>query len=151
MCKVALYGTLVAVLATLAHVLHGISHVEHQVPLAAWHWAYVLFVVFLAPVVAAMLLWTRMRRVGAWLLLASMAGALIFGLAFHFLVSGPDYGFTRNPGAAREAFRFSAVLVALREALGCVAGIWALSKLPSFEEGVAGTVESQRSSGEEVR
>jgi hypothetical protein len=151
MRKLALYGTLAAVLATIAHVLHGISHVEHQVPLAAWQWAYVIFVVFLAPVVAAMLLWTRMRRVGAWLLLASMVGALIFGLAFHFLVSGPNNVFTLNPGAAREAFRFPAVLVALSEALGCVAGVWALSKLPSSEEGAAGTVEPQRSSGEEVR
>lgn len=61
MRKVALYATLVAVLATSVHVLHGISHVEHQVPLAAWQWAYVIFVVFLAPVVAAVLLWTRLR------------------------------------------------------------------------------------------
>ena len=151
MRKVALYGTLAAVLGTIAHVLHGISHVEHQVPLAAWQWAYVIFVVFLAPVVAAVLLWTRLRRAGAWLLLASMAGALIFGLAFHFLVSGPDNIFTLDPGAAREAFRFSAVLVALTEALGCVAGVWALSKLPSFEEGAAGTVNPRRGPGEEVR
>jgi hypothetical protein len=151
MRKLALYGTLAAVLATIAHVLHGLSHVKYQVPLAAWQRAYVIFVVFLAPVVAAMLLWTRMWRVGAWLLLASMPGALIFGLAFHFLVSGPNNVFTLNPGAAREAFRFSAVLVALSEALGCVVGVWALSKLPSSEEGAAGTVEPQRSSGEEVR
>lgn len=74
MRKVALYGTLAAVLATLVHVLHGISHDEHRVPLEAWQWAYVIFVVFLVPVVAAMLLWTRLWRVGAWLLLASMAG-----------------------------------------------------------------------------
>ena len=151
MHKVALYGTLAAVLATIAHVLHGISHVELQVPLAAWQWAYVIFVVFLAPVVAAMLLWTRMQRVGAWLFLASMAGALIFGLAFHFLVSGPDNVFTLNPGAAREAFRFSAVLVALSEALGCVAGIWALSKLPSSAKGAVGTVDMRPSPGKEVR
>lgn len=151
MRKVALYGTLAAVLATIAHILHGISHVEHQVPLAAWQWAYVIFVVFLTPVVAAMLLWTRMRRVGAWLLLASMAGALVFGLVFHFLVAGPDNVFTLNPGAAREAFRFSAVLVALTEVLGCVAGTWALSKLSSSAEGAAGTVEMRPSLGKEVR
>lgn len=87
---------------------------------------------------------------GVWLLLASMVGALIFGLAFHFLVSGPDNVFTLNPGAAREAFRFSAVLVALTEALGCVAGVWALSKLPRSAEGAAGTVDLRHSSGEEV-
>ena len=64
MRRLALYGTLAAVLATLAHVLHGISHVEHQVPLEAWQWAYVIFLAFLAPVLAAVLLWTRLRRVG---------------------------------------------------------------------------------------
>jgi len=151
MRKVALYGTLAAVLATLVHVLHGISHVEHQVPLAAWQWAYVIFVVFLAPVVAAILLWTRPRRVGVWLFLASMAGALIFGLVFHFLVPGPDNVFTLHSGAGRETFLFSAVLVASTEALGCVAGIWALSKLPRSAEGAAGTVEPRRSSGKAVR
>lgn len=148
MCKVAVYGTLAVVLATFAHVLHGISHIEHQVPLAAWQWAYVIF---LAPVLAAVLLWTRLQRMGVWLLLASMSGALIFGLAFHFLVSGSDNVFTLNPGAGREAFRFSAVLVALTEALGCVAGGWALSSLPRSAEGAAGTVEPRRSSREEVR
>jgi glucan phosphoethanolaminetransferase (alkaline phosphatase superfamily) len=151
MCKVALYGTLVAVLATLAHVLHGISHVEYRVPLASWQWAFVIFVVFLAPVVAAILLWTWLRRVGVWLFLASMAGALIFGLAFHFLVPGSDNVFTLNPGAGREAFRLSAALVALTEALGCVVGTWALSKLPRSAEDAGGAVNLRRSSGEEVR
>ena len=148
MRKAALYGTQAAVLATLAHVLHGISHVEHRVPLAAWQLAYVMVVVFLTPVVAAVLLWTRLQRVGEWLLLASMAGALIFGLAFHFLVSGPDNVFTLHAGAGHEAFRFSAVLVALTETLGCVAGVWALSKLPRSAEGAAGTVDPRISSGE---
>ena len=151
MRKVALYGTLAAVLATLAHVLHGSSHVEHRVPLDAWQWVYVIFVVFLAPVVAAMLLWTRLRRLGAWLLLASMTGALVFGLAFHFLIFGPDNVFTLNPGAGREAFRVSAVLIALTEVLGCVVGVWVLSKLPRFTGGAAGTMHPRRSSGEEVR
>jgi hypothetical protein len=92
-----------------------------------------------------------MWRVGAWLLLASMAGALIFGLAFHFLVSGPDNVFTLNPGAGREAFRFSATLVALTEALGCAVGLWALSKLPRSAEDAAGTVNTRSSSGTGVR
>jgi hypothetical protein len=148
MREVALYGTLAAVLGTLAHVLHGISHVEHRVPLDPWQWAYVIFVVFLAPVVVV-LLWTRLRRVGAWLLLASMAGALVFGLAFDFLISGPDDVITLNPGAGREAFDVSAVLVALTEVIGCVVGIWTLSKIPLSAE-IAGTMHPRHSSGEEV-
>ena len=64
MRKVALYGTLAAVLATLAHVLHGILQVEHRVRLEAWQWAYEIFVVSLASVVAAVRIWTRLRLVG---------------------------------------------------------------------------------------
>lgn len=86
-----------------------------------------------------------------WLLLASMAGALVFGLAFHFLISGPDKVFTLNPGAGREAFVVSAVLVAFTDVLGCMVGVWALSKLPRSAEGAAGMVRPRRSSEEEVR
>jgi len=80
-----------------------------------------------------------------------VAGALIFGLAFHFLVSGPDNVFTLHVGAVRKAFSVSAVLVALNEGIGCLVGIWALSKLPHFTEGAGGKVYTRRSSGEEVR
>lgn len=86
-----------------------------------------------------------------WLLLASMAGALVFGLAFHFLISGPDNVFTLNPGAGREAFVVSAVLVAFTDVLGCMVEVWALSKLLRSAEGAAGMVRPRRSSGEEVR
>jgi len=88
---------------------------------------------------------------GVWLLLASMARALVFGLAFHFLIFGLDNVFTLNPGAGREAFVVSVVLVAFTEVLGCVVGVWALSKLPRSAEGAAGMVRPRRSSGEEVR
>jgi hypothetical protein len=131
--------------------LHGFSHVEHGVPLDSWQWAYVIFVVFLAPVVAATLLWTRLRWVGAWLLLASMAGSLVFGLAFHFLISGPDNVLTLNPEAGRQAFSASAVLVALTEAIGCIVGAWAFSKLPRSAEGAVSLIHPRSSCGEEVR
>ena len=151
MRKVALGGTLTVVLATLVRILHGDSHTGHQVPLAAWQWAYVVVVVLLAPVVAVVLLWTRQRRAGAWLLLASMSGSLVFGLVFHYLVPGPDNVLAPTPGAGGEAFRFSAALVALVDALGCVVGIWAVGKLPRPTGGVAGTVAPLRRTGTEVR
>jgi hypothetical protein len=151
MRKVALYGTLAVVIATLAHVLHGFSHVEHGVLLDTWQIVYVVLVIFLAPVVAATLLWTRLLWVGAWLLLASMAGSLVFGLAFHFSISGPDNVLTLNPEAGRQAFSASAVLVALTEAIGCIMGVWVLSKLPRTAEGVVGLVHPRSSCGEEVR
>jgi glucan phosphoethanolaminetransferase (alkaline phosphatase superfamily) len=137
MRRAAALGTAAALLATLAHFAHGFSHAAHGVPLATWQWAYVLTVIFLAPVLAAVLLWTRFRRAGAWLLLLSMVGSLLFGLAFHFLVPGPDNVFGLQHGAWHAVFVTTAVLVALSEALGVAVGAWAVRELSRDSAGAA--------------
>ena len=129
MSKVAVYGTLAAALATVAHLLHGLSHAQHEVPLSVWQWAYVISVIFVAPVVAAVLLWTRYRLAGAWLLLASLGGALLFGLVFHYLIPGADNVFTLEPGPWRGPFSATAAFVAFSEVLGTLIGIWAVVRL----------------------
>ena len=129
MRKVALHGTLAAGLATLANVAHGGSHAGQQVPLASWQWAYVVVVIFCAPIVAAALLWTRLRVAGAWLLFSSMAASLAFGLVFHFLIGGPDNAFSRHHGPGHVGFAATAVLVALSQAVGAGTGAWAVSQL----------------------
>lgn len=77
MRETALYGTAVAVVATAANWVHSVAHAEHQVPLAAWQWAYVISVIFLVPIAASILLWTRFRRAGAWLLPFQVSAALV--------------------------------------------------------------------------
>ncbi len=129
MRRIALYGTLVVAMVTVGNLLHGISHAEHEVPLAAWQQAYVFLIIFLAPIVAAVLLWSRFRRAGAWLLLVSMTGSLIFGVAYHFLIPGPDNAFTLQQGAWLTAFQASAALLVLLDGLGCLTGLWALGRL----------------------
>ena len=69
--------------------------------------------IFLAPALAAVLLWTPLRPTGLWLLLASRVGAAVFGLVFHFLVAGPDNALTLESGAWRLPFLASAALVLL--------------------------------------
>lgn len=129
MRRIALYGTLAVALVTAGNLLHGISHAKHGVPLAAWQQAYVFLIIFLAPIVAAVLLWSRFRRAGAWLLLVSMAGSLIFGVAYHFLIPGPDNALTLQPGAWLTAFQVSTALLVLLDGLGCLVGFWALGML----------------------
>jgi hypothetical protein len=123
--KLALYGVATVVLATAANLAHGITHLGHEVPLTAWQSAYVIVIVFIAPIAAAGLLLTRYRRAGALLLLASMVGSLIFGLAYHFVVSGPDNAFTTSEGAWHTPFLVSAALLVVVEGLGCLVGAWA--------------------------
>ncbi|MGI9049905.1 MAG: hypothetical protein ACR2GU_11125, partial [Rubrobacteraceae bacterium] len=137
--KTALWGTAVAGLVTVANLAHGVAHAEQQVPLAAWQWVYVIFVIFLAPIAAAILLWTRFRQVGAWLFVASMAGSFVFGLAYHFLVPGADNVFVLHPGAWWLTFQLSAGLVALADGIGCLVGIQLLNRFSHSSAEVART------------
>ena len=126
----AAYGTAVVVLATAVNMLHGISHVGQEVlSLQAWQWAYVICVIFLAPLVAAVLLWSPIRLAGAWLLFGSMVGSLIFDLAYHFLIEGPDNVFTQEPGAWLAAFRVSSALLVATSGIGALVGGWAVLRL----------------------
>src|SRR5829696_4990195 len=95
-------------LATAVNLLHGVSHVGQEVlSLQAWQWAYVTCVIFLTPVVAAVLLWSPYRLAGAWLLFGSMAGSLVFDLAYHFLIEGPTSSspWSRARGLCRSRSR----------------------------------------------
>lgn len=130
----AVYGTAIIVLATAVNLLHGISHVGQEVLLLhAWQWAYVISVIFLAPIVAAVLLWSPYRLAGAWLLFCSMAGSLIFDLAYHFLIEGPDNVFTLEPGSWLVPFRLSAVLLIAMSGLGVLVGGWAVVRLSRLQ------------------
>jgi hypothetical protein len=122
------------VLATAVNLLHGISHVGQEVSsLQPWQWTYVTYVIFLAPVVAAVLLWSPYRLAGAWLLFGSMAGSFVFDLAYHFLIEGPDNVFTLEPGAWLVPFRLSAVLLVAVSGLGTLVGGWAVLRLSRLQ------------------
>lgn len=138
--KVAVYGTAIAVVSVLVNLLHTASHVGQGVTsLPQWQLAYIAVVIYAAPVVAAILLWTRYRIVGAWLLAASMAGSLVFGLVYHFIVPGPDNAFTLHPGTWRTAFRVSAALLLVLPGVGILIGLWAAKKLSRSATGVTRT------------
>jgi hypothetical protein len=89
-------------------------------------------------VAAADLLWTRHRLVGAWLLVASMAGSLVFGLLYHFLVPGSDNVFAQPHGAWRAAFVVTAVVLSLLQATGVVIGLRVARRTPQATSGSAG-------------
>ena len=99
----ALIGTVVDVGSAAVNAAHTVSHAgQHVMSLPAWQLAYIVVVIYAAPVVAAVLLWTRYCLAGAWLLVASMAGSLVFGLLYHFLLPGSDNVFTQPHGAWRS-------------------------------------------------
>lgn len=111
----------------LAHFIvvmfHGSAHTNLKIDLATWQTIFLLIVVVLAPIVAAILIWTRLSRFGFVLLAASMAGALLFGIYFHYLAISPDHVSHLPPGDAQGTFRLTALLLAITEAIGLTIGL----------------------------
>jgi len=114
-------------ISVAVNLLHTASHAgQHLMSLPTWQLTYVAVVIYAAPVVAAILLRTRHRIAGAWLLVVSMAGSLVFGLLYHFLVPGPDNVFTQHAGTWRVSFGVTAVLLPLLQVIGVSVGLWAV-------------------------
>ncbi len=90
---------------------------------------FVILVIVIAPLLAGVLLFKNARAAGAILLALSMAGAFVFGLDHHFVLISPDHIF-HIPGIDGTfwviAFQVTAVLLALIEGVGVIAGIRAL-------------------------
>jgi hypothetical protein len=83
-------------------------------------------VIGIAPLVALFLLSTRWLQWGGLLLCLCMLGSLLFGVWNHFLLPGPDNLASLSAGIWQIPFRITAVLLALIEAAGTIAGTWLL-------------------------
>ena len=126
----ALLGTLAVAAHVIVVVLHSRAHDDLGIQLNAFQQAFAGVVIVIAPLLAAGLLWGRYRRVGSHLLWLSMAGALAFGVYYHFVAISPDHVAHLPPGQARGLFRLTAVLLPVSEALGLLVGIWGARSMP---------------------
>ncbi|HKU77008.1 MAG TPA: hypothetical protein VJR02_24060 [Pyrinomonadaceae bacterium] len=100
---------MLSTVAVLAHlvvsIVHGRSHESLGVGLSSWQNTYVLTVIVIAPLIAMVLIWTRYVRTGLLLLIVSMAGSLIFGIAYHYVViSRPITSHIFRPATRRVCF-----------------------------------------------
>ena len=116
-------GTAVVLAHFAVVMLHGSAHTQLKVGLAPWQTAFVLIVIVVAPLLAAIIIWTRFSRFGFGLLSLAMAGALIFGVYFHYLTISPDHVAHLPPGDAQGSFRLTALLLAITETIGLVIGL----------------------------
>jgi hypothetical protein len=117
-----------ATLAVLSHAMvayfHGTAHKQLGVGLEPWERWFVDVVILGAPLVALVLIWTRLTRCGFLVLAISMFGALVFGVYHHYGAISPDHVAHLPPGEAQTLFKTTAVLLVVTEALGLGAGIW---------------------------
>lgn len=119
----------------IVNLLHGNAHRSLSVGLSEFQQVYVVTVILLAPLVALAVCFTRYIRAGLWLLLVSMAGSLIFGACYHYVIISPDHVAHLPVGDARELFRTTALLLLITEALGVVVAGFALLRRRANEEG----------------
>jgi hypothetical protein len=106
-------------------IAHGMAHSHLAIALTIAQTIFVGAVIVTAPLVAAYFIWKRRSRLGGALLAISMAGALAFGVYYHFIAPGPDnvdHTDSTKPANWRNLFEDTAMDLALIEALGTVAG-----------------------------
>jgi hypothetical protein len=96
--------------------------------------AFIAVVIFVVPLIATLMLWTRVRKLGVILLGLSLAGSLVFGASYHFVIAGPDNALGPYSSDWESAFRATAILLALIEAAGLTLCIFVLPAEPSGEE-----------------
>jgi len=114
----------IVVLAHLAITLwHGAAHRGAEVTLSPIGYLYVAVVITLAPLVATVMLFTRADHAGAWLLMLSMLGSLVFGLLYHFVLPGAD-NVVEVHAPWHGPFLASAIAVAGSEFGGTIIGLW---------------------------
>ena len=113
------------------NIIHGMAHARLGIGLNGFQNFFVAVVIVVAPLLAAYLIWKGHLRAGGALLALSMAGALVFGVYYHFILPGPDHVTHINLPISldiRDIFDVSAVLLALFECLGVLAGARIFSK-----------------------
>ncbi len=126
---IARLGLMVVLAHLLVMLAHNAAHDELGVELSALQLGYATLVILLAPIGALILLFTRWARLGAILLAAAMAGALVFGVYWHYVAVSPDHVSHLPAGDAQGLFRLTALGLAAVEAVGVVVGLWGWSRL----------------------
>jgi hypothetical protein len=109
-------------------IAHGRAHAGAQVPLPLVGALFVYIVILAGPLVGLAV--SRWRpRTGAWIVAASMSGALVFGVINHFVIAGSDHVMHVAP-EWRMLFGVTAALLVVSEAIGVGAGIWCATRHP---------------------
>ena len=124
-----LISALVAVHLVLT-VWHGSAHVSLAVKLPPEKAAFVYVVLLLAPILAALLVWTRYVRGAVWLFFVSMLGSFVFGVYHHYILVSADnvHHLPNGSATAHAAFISSAAGLAVLELISALYNAFCLGK-----------------------
>ena len=124
-----------ALYAVVAHAaigaLHSAAHAILGVKVSPPQLVFIVVAIIVAPLVAGLMLWRGKVKEGAFLLTCSMLGALMFGIYYHFIADTTDHVShvaTLAPAGWAVVFQATALLLALIEAFGALAGALVMKK-----------------------
>jgi len=101
--------------------VHGAAHSGARIPMTLAANLFIWIVILAGPLVGLWL--SRSRPIGGWIVAATMAGSLVFGVVNHFVIVSPDH--VSHVAAQWQAlFAVTAALLALTEMAGVAAGVW---------------------------
>ena len=106
-------------------VLHSIAHQILPVIATPAQLAFILPVIVVAPVVAAVML-AKFEKAAMLLLTAAMLGSFVFGIYYHFIADTIDHVAHvahREPLFWSQMFQLTSYLLAITEAAGTVVGL----------------------------
>jgi hypothetical protein len=120
-------GTTLVLVRMVPLVLHSTAHIKLGILApTVWMNAYIFLVLMAAPFVAAGMLRTAAARSGAWVLLWSMVGSLVFEVYNHFMAMGPDHVSQVPDTFWGHTFQITAVATAILEVIGCAIAVYLL-------------------------
>jgi hypothetical protein len=130
--KAALWIVLIHLVFNL---IHGWAHEDKTVPVTFIMYLFIIPVIMIGPFVSLGLIWKRFLRSGYALLALTMAGSFFFGLAFHFLIDGPDHVGHVQGGLGASLFFWTSIGLAVSEAGGALLGTWGVLQAMSGQTG----------------
>jgi hypothetical protein len=126
MAKVVITALVIVHLATA--LWHGSAHTHLAIELTRGQTLFIYIVIIIAPVVAAILVWTRYVSTGLWGFFVSMLGSFLFGAYHHYVLVSPDNISHLPPGTPESHSHFitSAGVIALVELASALYGAFCL-------------------------
>jgi len=104
-------------------VVHGAAHSGARIPMTLAANLFIYIVILAGPLIG--LGASRFRPVaGGWIIAATIAGSLVFGIVNHFVMASPDH-IGHVAAEWRTLFTVTAVLLAAFEAAGVAIGVTA--------------------------
>ena len=131
----ALYGTGIVLAHLLVNIAHGAAHVELHIDLDFSDKLFIGTVIFLCPLLAMLLLWTKQLKVGLTFLGISMTAGLLFGLEKHLVAMGPDHIGRQGQGMWAMLFAVTVWLLVLTQVAAILIALYFLFREPDSSLG----------------